>query len=116
MLVIAALCGPFTMQAAAQKNSAEAEKKRLNEVRERIDKLKQNLSKSEESRTEVADQLKTSKYAANARLDGADFLTCAYEIYGAPSPQTNNLITLLSAEAAAHGFYDRPTRAVNASV
>ncbi len=63
MLVIAALCGPFTMQAAAQKNSAEAEKKRLNEVRERIDKLKQNLSKSEESRTEVADQLKTSEKA-----------------------------------------------------
>ena len=61
--MVAALGGLLTMQAGAQKNSAEAEKKRLNEVRERIDKLKQNLSKSEESRTEVADQLKTSEKA-----------------------------------------------------
>lgn len=50
-------------QNSAQKIAAEAEKKRLHEVRARIDKLKQDLSKSEESRTEVADQLKSSEKA-----------------------------------------------------
>lgn len=50
-------------QNSAQKTAAEAEKQRLHELRARIDKLKQDLSKSEESRTEVADQLKTSEKA-----------------------------------------------------
>ena len=50
-------------QNSAQKTAAEAEKQRLHELRARIDKLKQDLSKSEESRTEVADQLKSSEKA-----------------------------------------------------
>ena len=50
-------------QNSTQKTAAEAEKQRLHELRARIDKLKQDLSKSEESRTEVADQLKTSEKA-----------------------------------------------------
>ena len=50
-------------QNSTQKIAAEAEKQRLHELRARIDKLKQDLSKSEESRTEVADQLKTSEKA-----------------------------------------------------
>ena len=50
-----------TSQSASQKAAAEAEKKRLVDLREKIDKLKQDLSKSEETRTEVADQLKESE-------------------------------------------------------
>lgn len=46
-----------------QKAAAEAEKKRLTALREQIDKLNQDLTKSEESRSEVADQLKESEKA-----------------------------------------------------
>ena len=50
-----------TARNASQKVAAETEKKRLAALREKIDKLKQDLSKSEETRIEVADQLKESE-------------------------------------------------------
>jgi len=57
------LLGSASAQNTVQKAAAETEKQRLHELRARIDKLKQDLSKSEESRTEVADQLKSSEQA-----------------------------------------------------
>ena len=53
----------FGASAWAQKTSAEAEKKRLEELRRRIEELQRNVAKSEESRTEAADALKTTEKA-----------------------------------------------------
>jgi murein hydrolase activator len=53
----------FGASAWAQKTSAEAEKKRLEELRGRIEELQRNIAKSEESRTEAADALKTTEKA-----------------------------------------------------
>lgn len=53
----------FGASALAQKTSAEAEKKRLDELRGRIEELQRNVAKSEESRTEAADALKTTEKA-----------------------------------------------------
>ncbi len=53
----------FGASAWAQKTSAEAEKKRLDELRGRIEELQRNVAKSEESRTEAADALKTTEKA-----------------------------------------------------
>jgi murein hydrolase activator len=53
----------FGASAFAQKTSAEAEKKRLDELRGRIEELQRNVAKSEESRTEAADALKTTEKA-----------------------------------------------------
>lgn len=53
----------FGASALAQKTSAEAEKKRLDELRGRIEELQRNVAKSEESRSEAADALKTTEKA-----------------------------------------------------
>ncbi len=53
----------FAASAGAQKTSAEAEKKRLNELRGRIEQLQRNVAKSEASRVEAADALETSEKA-----------------------------------------------------
>jgi murein hydrolase activator len=53
----------FGASALAQKTSAEAEKRRLDELRERIEQLQRNVAKSEESRNEAADALKTTEKA-----------------------------------------------------
>jgi murein hydrolase activator len=53
----------FGASALAQKTSAEAEKKRLEELRGRIEELQRNVAKSEESRSEAADALKTTEKA-----------------------------------------------------
>jgi murein hydrolase activator len=53
----------FGASVLAQKTSAEAEKKRLDELRGRIEELQRNVAKSEESRSEVADALKTTEKA-----------------------------------------------------
>jgi murein hydrolase activator len=53
----------FGASALAQKTSADAEKKRLEELRGRIEELQRNVAKSEESRTEAADALKTTEKA-----------------------------------------------------
>jgi murein hydrolase activator len=53
----------FGASSFAQKTSAEAEKKRLDELRGRIEELQRNVAKSEESRTEAADALKTTEKA-----------------------------------------------------
>jgi murein hydrolase activator len=53
----------FGASTLAQKTSAEAEKKRLDELRGRIEELQRNVAKSEESRNEAADALKTTEKA-----------------------------------------------------
>jgi murein hydrolase activator len=53
----------FGASALAQKTSADAEKKRLEELRGRIEELQRNVAKSEESRSEAADALKTTEKA-----------------------------------------------------
>ena len=53
----------FGASAWAQKTSAEAEKKRLDELRGRIEALQRDVAKSEESRSEAADALKTTEKA-----------------------------------------------------
>jgi len=53
----------FGASAPAQKTSGEAEKKRLDELRGRIEALQRNVAKSEESRSEAADALKTTEKA-----------------------------------------------------
>ena len=53
----------FGASAMAQKTSAEAEKKRLDELRGRIEALQRDVAKSEASRSEAADALKTTEKA-----------------------------------------------------
>jgi septal ring factor EnvC (AmiA/AmiB activator) len=55
----------FVSVGFAQRSSADAEKQRLQELRNRMEQLQRDLAKSEGSRTEAADALRTSEKAVS---------------------------------------------------
>ncbi len=88
----------FAASAGAQKTSAEIEKKRLDELRGRIEQLQRNVAKSEESRTEAADALKTSEKAISEVNRSLTALNAAQNNIGLALAETQKSIDTTRAD------------------
>lgn len=90
----------FGASAWAQKTSADAEKKRLEELRGRIEALQRNVAKSEESRNEAADALKTTEKAISEVNRNLTQLNLQQNTIGQALAETQKSIDVTRADVA----------------